>query len=223
MFGSSGTGGGGKGGGAAGGLMLPPPEFAQLRAYWEGLRRGDGLPRRADIDPRGIAQLLETALLVERIAPGEARVRLAGMVLSDLLGMDLRGMPLSALILDPSRERFAAALERVFAGPAAGTFDFEAERGLGRPALSVALMLLPVAGQSGQTDRALGVMVLTGRIGRAPRRLALARSRIDPLAEPVPAPAPVAGMAEAAAPFDAGDGSAPRLRGHLKLVVNRDA
>ena len=71
-------------------------DFHQLqavRAYWEAMRKPGHLPRRDDINPRGIASALEQVFLVEQIAPHHGRLRLAGMALSDLLGMDPRGMP----------------------------------------------------------------------------------------------------------------------------------
>ena len=56
------------------------------------------MPRRAEIDPRGIENALEYAFILERIAPGMARIRLAGIHLSDLMGMEVRGMPLTSFI-----------------------------------------------------------------------------------------------------------------------------
>jgi hypothetical protein len=69
--------------------------IAELRAYWEALREGEMLPRRDRVDPRGIAGALEHSFLIERIAPGVARFRISGMVFNDLMGMDIRGMPMS--------------------------------------------------------------------------------------------------------------------------------
>lgn len=91
-----------------------PAQFGQLEGYWQALRPADGaLPRRADFDPRGIADLLDCTLLLERIAPGQVRIRLAGMALCDLMGMDLRGMPLSALMLPEARPALSAHLDQV--------------------------------------------------------------------------------------------------------------
>ena len=217
------------------GVRPPPPQFAQMRGYWEALREDGALPARAAIDPRGIAGLLECSLLLERIAPGIARIRLAGMALCDLMGMELRGMPLSALILPEARIDMAGTLERVFAGPAIADIGLEAERGALRPRLSARLLLLPVTGRSGLPDRALGCLVTTGSAGRSPRRFTLTGTRITPVevaarpstaaaARPV---APVAqhGLAEAVAawkgpqspsPTRAGKGA---TRAYLRLVI----
>ncbi|WP_323041969.1 PAS domain-containing protein [Gemmobacter sp.] len=192
-----------------------PAQFAQLEGYWQALRPADGaLPRRADFDPRGIADMLECCLLLERIASGQVRIRLAGMALCDLLGMDLRGMPLSALMVPEARVALAAHLERVFAGPAIGRYRLEGERGFMRAPCMGDMLVLPLLGQSGRPDRALACLVTDGRAGPAPRRFALAMGGSRPIGGLVarPAPTPVPGMAEAPAPF-AGPG-----RPHLRLV-----
>lgn len=187
------------------GAVAPPSEFAQVEALWQALRPpGGGLPPRAAVQPQGMARLLDRLMLLERLAPGVARIRLAGSRLADLMGMDLRGMPFTALMLPADRNAAAAAVDRVFAGPAIVTADFEGERGFGRPALAARLLLLPLTGPQGAPDRALGVMVLDGAPGRAPRRFALARATERPVPGLAPAPAAMpaaAGMAEAPAPW----------------------
>lgn len=153
------------------------PRFAllpQVRAYWEGLRVGGALPRRDQIDPRGIAGALEQVFLVERIAPGLARFRLAGMGVSDVLGMDVRGMPLSSVFDPAARDRLSPALETVFREHVALDLWLEAERGLGRPTLDARMLLLPLVSTRGLTDLALGCLALEGEIGRVPRRFAIA-------------------------------------------------
>lgn len=211
--------------------------LAEVRAYWEGLRDGTDLPRREQIDPRGISGALENTFLLERVAPGVARFRLAGMQLHDLMGMDVRGMPLTALIDPAGRNRLGAQLESVFAGPGALEVLLDAERGLGRPALEARMLLLPLTGLRGTVDLALGCLAVHGALGRAPRRFAISGitgskierrlierrtvSRDDEnRREPVPV-ALLPGMAEMALTFT----PAPRpLRGkpNLRLVHSRD-
>ena len=66
--------------------------------------RNGTLPRRAEIDPRAIDSALADIFLIERIAPGLARFRVAGRRLSALMNMDVRGMPLSAIIAPAHRD-----------------------------------------------------------------------------------------------------------------------
>ena len=147
--------------------------LAEVRAYWEGLRVGGSLPARERIDPRGIAGALENTFLLERIAPGIARFRIAGMMIHDVMGMDVRGMPLSALYEPLGRNRLSDALEGVFAGPATLELWLEAERSIGRPPLEGRMLILPLTSASGKTELALGCLALDGVVGRAPRRFAI--------------------------------------------------
>ena len=213
--------------------------LAEVRGYWEGLRKATDLPRRDEIDPRGIVGALENTFLLERVAPGVARFRLAGMQLHDLMGMDVRGMPLTALIDPAGRSRISDQLESVFAGPGTMEVWLEAERGLGRPALEARMVLLPLTGTRGVVDLALGCIAIQGAMGRAPRRFAISgimaerierrsterrnvRREEDDRREPVPV-APMAGMAEMAMTFaPAFPPRSPRGKPNLRLVHSRD-
>lgn len=163
----------GKGGDRNGSSLDTLAVLQQVRGYWEALRVAGGLPARAKLDPRGMVDCLDKVFLIEQIAPGLARFRLAGMGLNDLLGMDLRGMPLSALFEPVARARIGHELEQVFASPAIMEVWLEAERSVGRPALSGRMLLLPLAGAAGEPKLALGCLVTEGQLGRQPRRFAI--------------------------------------------------
>lgn len=198
------------------------PALAEVRGYWEALRAGGGLPHRGQIDPRGMAGVLDRVFLAEEIAPGLARLRLAGQVLCGLMGMDVRGMPVSALFDPVARRALEPPLRRVFTGEAAVTIDVAAETGIGRPALAGRLLLLPLRGFDGRPDMALGCLSLAGETGRTPRRLIVQRWVAEaletgegPISAPYSAPLPVLHQAaEEPAPFT----PAPRERSHLRLV-----
>ncbi|MFT4151905.1 MAG: PAS domain-containing protein [Paracoccaceae bacterium] len=191
-----------------------PTVPAQIRAYWEALRGTASFPRRDQIDPRGIAGALDQTFLIERIAPGLARFRLAGMRLSDGMGMDLRGMPVSALIAPPDRDRFARALEPVFATPSILDARLRAERSPGRPARMARMLVLPLGDRNGQPVLALGCLALADADeGRgAPRRFAITALLRETLAATRPTPVAPA-FAEPAVPFPT-----PAPRAHLRLV-----
>ena len=95
----------------------PDRILAELRGYWESLRQGRAIPARADVEPRGIRRALDYAFVLERIAPGAARFRLAGRHLIDLMGMEVRGMPVCSFMNTSSRGRLSDVLESVFRGP----------------------------------------------------------------------------------------------------------
>lgn len=153
----------------------------EVRAYWDGLRAEGSLPDRASIDPRGLEHALEHVFLVERIAPGLARFRIAGMHLTVLMGMEVRGMPLSSFIAPAAREAFALALVDLFERPARVEIDLYAKAGLGRPEMTGRLMLWPLRSDLGDVSRALGCLVTQGEIGRASRRFEMRAVRVLPL------------------------------------------
>lgn len=153
----------------------------EVRAYWEGLRVAGGLPSRAQIDPRGMEGALQGTFLAERLAPGVARLRIAGMNFTDLLGMDARGMPLSALFDPMSRARLSALLDTCILRPAILDLTLGCETGLGRPDLRARLILLPLAGDGSRGEMALGCLALAGLVGRQPRRLVIEAAATHPL------------------------------------------
>ena len=158
-----------------------PAALREVRAYWEALRDEGRLPSREQIDPRGLSSALEQVFLIERIAPGHARFRLAGHHLHDLMGMDVRGMPLAVLFEPVARQGLQPLVEEVFAGPHAVHLVLEGERGIGRPAITGHMLLLPLRPTAGESPLALGVLASDGAIGRAPRRFCLGTSRVEPV------------------------------------------
>ncbi|GAW34945.1 PAS domain protein [Roseovarius sp. A-2] len=152
-----------------------------LHAYWSEARRGHDVPNRADIDPRRIEPLLSNAFIAERIAPGVTRLRVAGMHLSEIMGMEVRGMPLSCLISPPARDAFALHLVDLFDGPATLRMELRSKGGLARSDLPATLVMLPLRSDLGDVSRALGCLVTRGPLGRTPRRFEIAACRVSPL------------------------------------------
>ena len=167
----------------------------ELRAYWEALLAGRPMPARADIDPRGIDRALEFAFILERVAPGMGRFRLAGQHICDLMGMEVRGMPLTSLFAPEGRKQIADLTEAVFARPAIAEAQLVSEAGIGKPGLAGHLVMLPLTDDFGAVTRVLGCFVAeplrnTGEAedihdaGRAPRRFTVTGARIKPLEMP---------------------------------------
>lgn len=207
------------------------PAIAQVEAYWEALRAGRAMPERGDVDPRGLEAALANAFLLEPVAEGVARIRLAGRHLSDLMGMEVRGMPVSALIVPEARETMARAIATLQAGPGAAVLELDSDRGIGRPPLDARLFMAPLSENGRPAARFLGALEARGAIGRAPRRFAVATMRIrrtgagtpgasEEIALPAaPAASRDPGLAEPAAAFAAAP--APQRR-HLRLVKTSD-
>ena len=160
------------------------PALSTVEAYWEALRAGRLVPRRAEVDPRGIDQALEYAFILERVAPGMARFRLAGMHLNDLMGMEVRGMPLTSFFAPDARRTVSETLEHVFEEPATARLILEGECGIGKPELPAELLLLPLKSDLGDISRILGCLVARGTIGRSPRRFTVSEIHRTPLLKP---------------------------------------
>lgn len=158
------------------------PVLSLVEDYWDSLRDDRPMPRRDDLDPGAMTGALARAFVAERIAPGLARIRVGGSHLSVLLGMEVRGMPLSAMFAPHTRGRLAEALETAFAAPAVVRAGLSCPASIGRPELTGGLVLLPLMSATGEVKEVLGALSMGGRIGRPPRRpeiQGLVRRRID--------------------------------------------
>lgn len=178
-------------------------QIEQVRGYWEGLRRPGRLPARVEIDPRGIEAALSGAFLIERLAPGIARLRVAGQALAELMAMEPRGMPLSALFGPSERLRLGVVLENLFQRGEIQLLTLCGEGGFLSPDLTARMILLPLAEDRTEgrgLPMALGCLAHCGATGHRPRRLRIRHVSAEPT-QPLPflsgAPARVAELAEA--------------------------
>lgn len=163
--------------------MQPARILADVRAHWDSLRRGRGVPARSDIQPQGIRRALDYAFILERISPGAARFRLAGQHLIDLMGMEVRGMAFCSLANTTSRGRLSDVLESVFRAPQLARMTLRAPADYARPELTAQMLLLPLSSDLGDVTRALGCIISEGQIGVAPRRFDLISDEVMPILE----------------------------------------
>lgn len=200
-------------------------DVGAMRRYWQDMRKDGDVPRRSDIDPRGIENLLENALIAEKIAPGLARLRIAGQHLGNLMGMEVRGMPLSAFIAPDHRDQLSEALIELFERPAIATFHLTAPASAGCPEMHATLTLMPLRSDLGDVSRALGCLVTRGEIGRTPRRFEITKVHVEPVGANAPLAAqarPRPGFAEEQTPFPADAPTLSSERPYLRLVRDVD-
>jgi hypothetical protein len=152
--------------------------LSQVESYWEALRGSRLVPKRSEIDPRGIEHALEYTFVLERIAIGMARFRIAGSHLCNIMGMEVRGMPLSSFIMPSGRETLASVLEDVFQRPSACDLDMVAEVGRQKPAMEARMVLMPLRSDLGDVSRILGCFVAKGELGTQPRRFEIATTKL---------------------------------------------
>ena len=189
---------------------------AEMEACWRAMRVGGGLPRRRDLDPCRMEGALPHAFVLERMAPGVARLRVAGQAIAAHVGGEARGLPLTTLFAPASRPALGLWLDRCFGRPGLVELPLESQAGAFRAGVPGRLLLLPLLDAEGGVTRALGGIFLDrpSRRARAPFDLVHdAPARWEHIRLPGAAPALVIGGRQAPRPAGAGR---PRLR----LVVD---
>ncbi len=149
------------------------PVISKIEAYWDSVRGRRLVPARADVDPKGLQGNLSNVFILERIASGLARFRISGSHLTDLMGLEVRGMPLSAVFTPDARENLSRALEAVFDEPAVVRLELSSPSGFGQKEMIGEMILLPLRSDLGEVSRVLGAVSMAGDIGRSPRRLTI--------------------------------------------------
>lgn len=190
------------------------PLLQSLEQYWETLRDATRLPARTDLSPNMIDHALPNAFILQRVAPGIGRFRVAGQRLHDLLKMDARGMPLSVFFTADAREQAQQLLESAFMSPAIVSIPLVSSGSLLRPEINGTMLLLPMRDNAGKTTRMLGALVCDDYAGSRARRFSIpqsARIRHDPLGVQLAATQMIPQV-----PMKKPDAARPAL----KLVVN---
>ncbi len=161
-----------------------PRPLAQVEAYWHALYSRGGIPERAAVDPRGIDSALAHAFVVERVAQDVMRLRVAGRALCEQMGMELRGMPLSALFAPSCREDLNALMPTIFDRPALCHMELGAKSGLVQCALRARMVMLPLRGHTGAITHALGAIEMaqqTEQSTKTPRRFDQMTTHLRPV------------------------------------------
>jgi hypothetical protein len=191
--------------------------LADLEQYWRALRRARKIPVRTDVNPAQIDAILPYSFILERVAPGVGRLRVAGQSLNAILGVDSRGMPLSAFFSAASRPVLARCLDQVFDGPALVEIPLMTPRTLTMSRLTGSLLILPLLGTDGSISRALGALVVDGVVRKAGQQFDIpepAPIRHEFLSDPQPIGRTIIGGGKIAV--------AQRRKHHLRLIISND-
>ncbi|WP_106744268.1 PAS domain-containing protein [Yoonia maritima] len=151
------------------------PILQSLEAYWQALRHASQIPSRNDIQPRKIDDALPHTFILQRIAPGIARMRVAGQKLHDLLKMDARGMPIGTFFAPEARDELTQLVETAFTEPAIIALPLYAPGNIVRAPLTGTMLMLPLRDDNGQTSRILGAIVTDGNRGNRSRKFEIAK------------------------------------------------
>lgn len=155
------------------------PVLDQALTYWDGLRNGRAAPSRAELDPRGLPGILSHCFILERIAPGMGRFRVCGRHLTEFLGLELVGLPMSTILDHDSRNSFEATLETVFSAPATARLSVKSSAGFARPAVAGQMLLMPLRDDLGGITRVFGAVTLDAASGKRPRKFVITDTRIS--------------------------------------------
>lgn len=185
--------------------------LSTLKSYWERLRAGRIAPYRAEIDPRQFESALENMFIIEKITPDTMRIRLAGMKICEMMGMEVRGMEPGFLVDPEDRVRFGRLLNVVMGEPAVVELKLDAPGRVGRH--QATMLLMPLRSDFGDINRVLGCASGDTEHFAAPLAFAIRDVSVTPIEPSVAAEArdPMPGFAEEQAGF-AGAPGAPQLR-----------
>ncbi|MFO1184072.1 MAG: PAS domain-containing protein [Bauldia sp.] len=129
----------------------------RLHAYWDRIRGSAAAPRRAQVDPREISEILSDTLMLEVTRDGTPRFRLAGTGLCAAYGRELQGADFLSLWSESDRIAIGRGIVELLAKSAPLLFEFTAttERGY---ELQFEGLLLPLFHTAAPADRLIGVM-----------------------------------------------------------------
>jgi hypothetical protein len=188
--------------------------LSSLKTYWDRLRAGRVAPYRAEIDPRQFESALENMFIIEKLAPDNMRVRLAGMRICEMMGMEVRGMQPGFMIEEADRLRFDRLLNVAMNEPAVVELKLAAPNRAGT--YRATMLMMPLRSDFGDINRVIGCTSGEGDLFAPPLAFAIEDVAVTPVeanqaAEPRP---PMPGFAEAQAAFApvASAAPGPKLR-----------
>jgi len=152
-----------------------------VEGYWASLREDGALPRRDQVHPRALSDVLPHVFILERVAPGVARFRVAGAQLMKLAGLDVRGVPISTFFHANGRKGLSTALEACFDGPAIVEATLIARSVKRGPEVRGHIILCPIMSDSGEVSRILGAVQMSDRLVSDAYRLTLGPYAVKPV------------------------------------------
>lgn len=187
--------------------------LTSLKSYWERLRAGRIAPYRAEIDPRQFESALENMFIIEKIGENNMRIRLAGMKVCEMMGMEVRGMqpgiphrrrgpPALSTAVACGDERTMAVVELKLEAPnRTGTYE-------------AAMLLMPLRSDFGDINRVLGGISGRGDFFAPPLSFTITDVTVAPIepSESTEASQPLPGFAEEQAGFGPAPTKGPQLR-----------
>lgn len=187
--------------------------LSTLKAYWERLRAGRIAPYRAEIDPRQFESALENMFIIEKLSADNMRIRLAGMKICEMMGMEVRGMQPTFLICDEDRIRYERLLNVVMLEPSVVELKLSADSRGGR--YRATMLLMPLRSDFGEINRVLGCISGQGEMFAPPLAFRIDEVSVTPIEQNQASERmahALPGFAEEQSGFESMSGPAPKLR-----------
>ncbi len=131
----------------------------KLFGYWNSVRAQRVAPRRFEIEPARISDLLPETFILERAELTDLRYRLAGTRICEQFGIEFRGRSFFDGWGSEDSAKIAECTHRVMNDGAVGLLAIEASTARGRVA-SFEVLLLPLTHTRDTVERVLGAMTL---------------------------------------------------------------
>lgn len=126
-----------------------------LYGYWNDVRDGRLAPRRFDIEPAHLSEVLPDTFMLERIASSIYRYRLAGTRICDQFRTEFRGVNFLDGWPAEDTDTLARDLSTISEQGGVGLFTIEA-RNLNGGTAQFEILVLPLVHTEGRVDRYLG-------------------------------------------------------------------
>ncbi len=153
--------------------------LTSLKSYWDRLRAGRIAPYRAEIDPRQFETALENMFIIERLSTDNMRIRLAGMKICEMMGMEVRGMQPQFLIDEGDRTRFERLLNVVMSEPSVVELGLSAPNRAG--VYRATMLLMPLRSDFGEVNRVLGCTSGDGDLYAPPLEFMIDEVTVSPI------------------------------------------
>ncbi len=137
------------------GMQFKHKTSETLFAYWDKVRGNRGTPRRFEIDPGKIASILPSTFILERFDSETFRFRLAGTLVCDMFGAELRGTNFLSGWSQQDRISLVRHLGALSKQGAVEIIHMEAAP-VARPSTPFEMVLLPLRHTGENIDRVLG-------------------------------------------------------------------
>jgi len=143
-------------------MDIQHPKLARLYDYWEQKRAGRRAPRRAEIDPTEIPELLAHMFICDVLRdPLDYRYVLSGTELTGAFGMDFRGKKFAEIFSGPSATEIRREYDKVVEtwGPVVTTHDAS---WIDKEFLTYSRLLLPLSEDDKVVSKLFGAAFFDG-------------------------------------------------------------